>query len=103
MKYKAKTYCIEAIQWTGNNEEEVKKFVSPNNVVFKYILLSDYSITEDLRKPDNDDLCCSFAQVELKLGCYRTIKTGDYILKNEHGEIDVCRKVQFERDFEKVE
>lgn len=99
MKYKTKPYCIEAIQWTGNNENEVEGFIGANHVKFIYKVLDGY--TEE-RPKNEDDLCCAYASIRTTLEGYKTAKQGDFISKNLAGGINVHKQIMFERDFEKM-
>ena len=104
MEYKIKPYCIDAIQWTGNNEEEVEKFIGANHVQFVYEVLEGYTVKEVFaRPPYEDDLCCAYAYVYTTLNGMCKLKPGDYITLNRAGEINAQKRIIFERYFEKLE
>lgn len=103
MKYKTKPYCIEAIQWTGNNEKEVEEFIGASQVKFIYKVLEGYSVREVGERPRNeDDLDCAYAYVYTTLDGMCKLRPGDYIIKNLAKEISVKKQIIFERDFEKM-
>lgn len=103
MKYKTKPYTIDAIQWTGNNEEEVKEFVGWNNVKFSYKVLDGYSVKEVEERPKNeDDLCCAYASIKTTFDGYKNARQGDFIIKIASGEISVCKQIVFESHFERM-
>jgi len=72
-KYRVKPDIIEAVQWTGDNIEEVKKLIGQNVAI---VMVVDNSIN---------------------------IRLFDYVTKNSLKEISVCRPEHFNKVFEKAE
>lgn len=104
MKYKTKHYTIDAIQWTGNNEEEVKEFVGANYVKFFYeVIYGDTVRIVGERPKCEDDLDCAYAYVYTTFNGMCKLKPGDYITLNRAGEINAQKRIIFERNFEKLE
>lgn len=53
-KYRKKPVVIEAVQWTGKNEEEIKEFVGSQAEFYYYpILENHYTVTSE--KPESGD------------------------------------------------
>ena len=50
MKYRKKPVIIEAVRWTGYNEEDIKRF-APVAAVFKYIVSNGKSTSLCMEKP----------------------------------------------------
>jgi hypothetical protein len=87
MKYRKKPIVVEAIQWNGENIEEVKDFAGKSL------------------------LCDIVYQFDYTTRCEVTIKTlegnmrvheGDYIIKGVEGEFYPCKPSIFERTYELV-
>ena len=81
MKYRKKPVVIEAIQWTGNNLDEMRAFV-----------------TEEFR--DN--------RIHQPLGIktlegVMTVSEGDYVIKGVKGEFYPCKPDIFEISYEKID
>lgn len=62
MKYKNKPFTIDAIQWTGDNEEEIEKFIGANHVQFVYEVLDGYTVKEVKERPRTVCIPC-------RMGC----------------------------------
>lgn len=77
MKYRVKPAIVEAIQWTGENIEEVKEFCG------------------EFFSCEFDGICA----VHSPWGRYFAA-TGDYIVKNENNEFHAYSADVFDRDFE---
>ena len=80
-KYQKKPVIIEAIQWTGDNYEEVKWFI-PNTILAR-----------------------KNAKGELAIGTLEGVMTaskGDFIIRGVHGEYYPCKPDIFEETYEKV-
>lgn len=104
MKYRNKLLTIEAIQWTGNNEKEVKAFVGVDNVRFAYKILDGYNVREvDERPKYEEDLCCAYANIKTTFDGYKTARQGDFIIRSVSGEIYMYKQIVFESHFERME
>ena len=75
--YKKKPVIIQALQWTGNNYEEVDSFVGSN-----YEFSGDEVI---IHTSDKGDM---------------TARPGDYIIKGSRGEFYPCKEDIFENTYE---
>lgn len=92
-KYRKKPVVIEAIQWTGENELEIKKFVGESLIID---LIREPQLTEQGFIPK---------WVELKIKTLEGIhlaNIGDYIIKGVKGEYYPCKPDIFEKTYEEV-
>ena len=81
-KFRKKPVVIEAVQWTGNNREEMEKFI-PNTILAK----------KNVEK-------------ELAIGTLEGVMTAsknDWIIKGVHGEYYPCKPDIFEKTYELVD
>ena len=81
-KFRKKPVVIEAVQWTGNNREEMEKFI-PNTILAK-----------------------KNAEEELAIGTLEGVMTAsknDWIIKGVHGEYYPCKPDIFEKTYEPVD
>lgn len=81
-KYIKKPVIIEAVQWTGENNEEMKAFI-PNTIIVK-----------------------KNKEGELGIGTLEGVMTaskGDFIIKGVHGEYYPCKPDIFAETYEEVE
>ena len=78
MRYRKKPVEIEAVQWTGENLEEIKKFAG-NSLTY----IEQHVIIETLE------------------GC-RRVNKGDYIIKGIAGEFYPCKPDIFKATYEEV-
>ena len=81
-KFRKKPVVIEAVQWTGNNREEMEKFI-PNTILAK-----------------------KNAEEELAIGTLEGVMTAsknDWIIKGIHGEYYPCKPDIFEKTYEPVD
>lgn len=92
MKYRKKPVVIEAIQWNGDNLNEIKEFVGES---------LDYSIIDTAWKVGK-----GAPHVLMKIhtleGDYECTK-GDYIIKGVQGEFYPCKPDIFEQTYEVAE
>ena len=92
MKYRKKPVVIEAIQWNGDNLNEIKEFVGES---------LDYSIIDTAWKVGK-----GAPQVLMKIhtleGDHECTK-GDYIIKGVQGEFYPCKPDIFEQTYEVAE
>lgn len=94
MKFRKKPVIIDAIQWNGENELEIQKFVGES---LKVDLLREPMLTEKGIIPK---------WVELKIITLEGVHTaniGDFIIKGVNGEFYPCKPDIFEKTYEKVE
>ena len=80
-KYMKKPVIIEAVQWTGDNREEMEKFI-PHTILAK-----------------------KNKEGELAIGTLEGVMTaskGDFIIRGVHGEYYPCKPNIFEETYEKV-
>lgn len=78
MKARKKPVVVSAIQWNGNNTDEIQKFCS--NLIVK----NGYLIIQTLEGQHIADI-------------------NDYIIKGVHGEFYPCKPDIFEKTYEVVE
>lgn len=81
-KFRKKPVVIEAVQWTGNNREEMEKFI-PNTILAK-----------------------KNVEEELAIGTLEGVMTAsknDWIIKGVHGEYYPCKPDIFEKTYELVD
>ncbi len=83
-KYRKKPVVVEAIQWTGENFEELADFVGESARRAKY---------------DESDISIKIYTLEGTM----TASPGDYIIKGIKGEFYPCKPDIFNATYEKVE
>lgn len=91
MKYRKKPVVVDAIQWNGENIEEVKNFVGDTliYVIYQSDYITRYYITKYklmIRTLEGD----------------MYVHEGDYIIKGVEGEFYPCRPDIFEKTYEMV-
>ena len=91
-KYRKKPVIVEAIQWNGDNLEEIEKFVG------KHL---DWWCFEN---PDKDvpNSSNNILKIETLEGDHMA-SIGDYIIKGVNGEFYPCKPDIFEKTYEIVE
>ena len=92
-KYIKKPVEIEAIQWNGNNLEEIMKFL---NSEFSYDKNTEYVTKKFSYYQTTNDLYINTLEGEMKANI------GDYIIKGIKGEYYPCKSDIFELTYEKV-
>lgn len=85
MKYRKKPVVVEAVQWTGDNYDEICNFIGKKVRVIKY--------TDD-EKPVN-------LIIETLEGDHLA-SIDDYIIKGVHGEFYPCKPDIFKETYEEV-
>lgn len=91
MKYKKKPVEVEAIQWNGNNLEEIKKFVGEQ---------LEYDIIDTAWQVGKG---APHVIVKIKtLEGVMEASVGDYIIKGINGEFYPCKPDIFEKTYEAV-
>ena len=89
-KYRKKPVVIEAVQWTGDNFEEIKK------------MLKDADENRAITSHPNEDKEVKSLLIVTLEGEMIADK-GDYIIKGVQGEFYPCKPEIFEQTYEKVE
>ena len=80
-KYRKKPVVVEAVQWTGENVEEIEEFMKDAK--------EDYGLSEESRR--------------IYFGGLMFAMAGDYIIKDEKGEFYPCEPEIFHKTYEEVE
>ena len=92
MLYRKKPVIIEAIQWNGNNLEEVMKFIG-----------SEFEYQEKTSYATNKFYFDVFRGLRLNtLEGKMNVSINDYIIKGIQGEFYPCKPDIFELTYEKV-
>lgn len=92
-KYRKKPVVVEAIQWTGNNLEEVRNFVGSD-------LIEDY-----IKHFDIEGVLIKKTLVSIAIDVLQEtmmVDYGDYIIKDAHGDFNLCRSDIFKQIYEEV-
>ncbi|MBO7171336.1 MAG: hypothetical protein J6V52_00040 [Bacteroidaceae bacterium] len=87
-KYRKKTVELEAVQWTGENIQEIKDFAGEYAHVYELAVL-EKKLTASL-------------EIETPAGLM-SARIGDYIIKVVNGEFYPCKPDIFEKTYERVE
>ena len=95
MKYRMKSAEIDAIQYTGNNEQEVADFL---NVPFSAL----HTSVDAILRSDGDYRENTHIQINTPEGT-KTADCGDWIIKGEKGEFYPCKPDIFEETYEVAE
>jgi hypothetical protein len=90
MKYIKKPVEIEAIQWNGNNFDDLKKFT---NSSLRYRSYYDHN------KYYEDKTTLVIKTLEGNM----TVSNGDFIIKGVKGEFYPCKRDIFEMTYEKLD
>lgn len=95
MKYKTKPVEIEAVEWTGQNLEEILTFIQDGKPDFSHLPLTGGNVRSGV----------GYSPVELSIdiptleGDMRASK-GDYIIKGLKGEFYPCKPDIFKMKYE---
>lgn len=89
MKYKKKPVVVEAVQWTGENHEEIRNFCK-----------RDAFFTPAVQDTEGHTAKWSLAIDTLEGVMYAEI--GDYIIKGVNGEFYPCKPNVFAKTYEVV-
>ncbi len=89
-RYRKKTVEIEAIQYTGNNNFEIRNW--SNDIVYPSPVL----------EPDEENPSGSYLQIKTLEGIMTAIP-GDYIIKGVKGEFYPCKPDIFELTYDKID
>ena len=89
-KFRKKPVVIEAIQWNGNNFDEIKSFTNINARYYSYYEHNEYYESKNtlVIKTLEGDMVAS---------------KGDYIIRGVKGEYYPCKPDIFEATYEKVD
>ena len=90
MKYIKKPVIVEAIMWTGDNQEEINKFcTNPNSTCKAYYhdIYNDGNYVLKIRTLEGDHIA----------------NIGDYIIKGIKGEFYPCKPDIFELTYDKLD
>lgn len=91
-KYCKKPVEIEAIQWNGANETEIKKFIGESA---KFTVVSDTAWEVNTAKP------ITKLEIETLEGTM-TAQIGDFIIRGVDGEFYPCKPDIFEKTYEVI-
>lgn len=95
MIYELKSKTVEAIQWTGNNLEEIMSFLGSE---FSYQDNTAYFTAKFSYDPSSRKLFIfSLNNGQLE------VTVNDYIVKNAFGEYYPCRRSIFEKAYKRKE
>lgn len=84
---------VQAVQWTGENIEEIEEFVGDCCTVVRYIY--DKDVYKDCQ-PDR-----TYLFIHTLEGDYRAL-VGDYIIRGVKGEFYPCKPDIFEQTYKEV-
>ena len=101
-KYKKRPISIEALQWTGDNPEEVREFVGDS---LSYDINVDIEMIKEYvnkRGDLNDNETESYFVIKTLEGNHLTT-IGDYIIKGVRGEFYPCKEDIFLETYEEVD
>ena len=88
-RHRKRPVVIEAMQWDGNNSEELTAFAGP-----------DFAVIDEDDRPNTDDPDAT-AQVYDKLhSTWVLVFTGDWIIRGVAGEFYPCRDDVFRQTYE---
>lgn len=92
MKYRMKPIVIEAIQWNGDNLQEVMEFIG-----------SEFKYDENINYFTSKFNYCSTLGLQLyALGGLMSVSINDYIIKGIKGEFYPCKPDIFQVTYEVV-
>lgn len=91
MKYRKKPVVVEAVQWTGENREEIRKFCNNRGVFFTPV------------RQDTEGRVTKWRLLIDSLEGLMYAETGGYIIKGVNGEYYPCKPDVFAKTYEAVE
>lgn len=98
MRFRKKPVVIEAVQWTGENLQEILKFIQDGHKDFSHLPnAGDYKISGVGHTPALKTL-----DIPTLEGTH-TASVGDWIIKGVKNEFYPCKPDIFEMTYEKVE
>lgn len=86
-RFRSREPEIEAIQWTEDNEEELREFTNK----------SFYFLDPEDREDDPDQTAAVFCNFR-----WEGVYPGDWIIRDEQKEIRLMRKEDFEKEYDPV-
>lgn len=93
-KYQTKPFQIEAVQWTGWNVDEIKKFVGHNLDTGE----DGFLLPDEIWGEWDDPHVWDWIQKT-----WVAVNTGDYIIKGMKGEFYPCDQEVFNAKYEEVQ
>lgn len=89
-KYRRRYREVEAVQWTGNNRDEVTALVGAGyfDTFAEYPCLDDPEATATLLESEHSS--------------WQLVYTNDWIVRDDHGRRFRCRAVEFAAEYEPV-
>ncbi len=91
-KYRKKPVVVEAVRWTGSNLEEIRNFVG-SDLIEDCVELFDTK--RELKKMLVGIAINTFEGTMM-------VDYGDYIIKDAHGDFNLCRSDIFKQTYEEV-
>lgn len=98
-KYRRKPIVIDAIQWTGENDEEIKKFAGIK-AKFSYLVCTNNMYQLMLEKPKEKHTTSLMIVIQ---DGFKEADIGDFIIRGVHGEIYPCKPDIFKQNYDKFE
>lgn len=92
-KFRKKPIVIEAVRWTGSNLEEIRNFVG-SDLIENYI--KHFDIERTLIKQTLAGIAINTLEGTMM------VNYGDYIIKDAHGDFNLCRSDIFKQTYEEV-
>lgn len=89
MKYRKKPVVIKAVQWTGENREEIRTFCT-------------YSAFFVPTRQDTEGRSTKWSLLIDNIEGIMYAEIGDYIIRGVNGEFYPCKPDVFEKTYEKV-
>lgn len=83
--YRKKSVIIEAIQWTGDNYEEIKQFSDGKVSYFEWVHHYESGVNREILSIEE-----------------MTASIGDFVIKGEQGELYPCKLDIFEKTYEEI-
>jgi len=93
LKYRKKPVTIEAVQWRGENDKEIKDFVGEN---LKIELVREPEMTSSGFIPKWVELTIKTLAGDMK------ISVGDYVIRGVKGEFYPCTADIFQATYEQI-
>ena len=86
MKYRKKPVVVEAIQWTGDNEDELRTFAGSRvSMAHGHLVPLDVQVLAHNSR------------------YWQVVSAGDYIVRSARGELYPCEPDIFDEDYEAVD
>lgn len=101
MKYRKKPVVVEAVQWTGDNEEEIRHLAGMA-ARFEYVVSEGNAIKFCYEKPQSGYVEAVALEIETMEGVMQA-SLRDYIIRGVNGECYPCKPDIFEETYEKAQ